>query len=72
MNAETQKKYLDVLDRALADEGYRQLYEEYGACIARLEILLKQLPPDQAEVFFNYIGLCGQMHARILEIACQS
>ena len=30
MDAETQKKYLDVLDGALVDEKYRQLYEEYG------------------------------------------
>ena len=72
MNAETQMKYLDVLDRTLVDEKYRQLYEEYGVCITRLEILLKQLPPEQAEVIYDYIDLCALMHVRILELACRS
>ena len=72
MNAKTQRKYLDVLDRTLVDEKYRQLYEEYGVCITRLEILLKQLPPEQAVVIYDYIDLCALMHVRILELACRS
>ena len=52
MDTETQKKYLRVLDSALADQEYRQLYEMYGTCIGRLEPLLKQLSPEQAEVIY--------------------
>lgn len=72
MNAETQKKYLEVLEKALEDEQYQQLYREYSECISRLESMLKQLSEEQAEVVCDYIGVCGLMHARILEIACQN
>ena len=59
MDAETQKKYLNVLDKAIADGEYQLLYEAYGVHTARLEILLKQLPPEQAEVIYDYIDLCA-------------
>ena len=71
MDTEAQKKYLKILDSALEDEEYRRLYELYGKCIGRFQLLLKQLPPEQAEVIYDYIDLCALMHVRILELACQ-
>ena len=63
---------LDVYDKALGDEEYRKLHEEYAAVSKGVLDLYGQLTREQLEVLTEYLGVCGAMHLRLMALACSN
>lgn len=71
MKTETLHKILDVQDALLLDQRYRERYEEYTIYSQRFVRLQNELTPEQNKVLGDYLGVCAEMHLRMLELACE-
>ena len=61
----------DVQERAMKDIRYLALWEAYHERSRELVLLLERLPREDADVVEDYLGLTGEMHRLLLELACQ-
>lgn len=63
---------LVAIQEAMAsDPDYRQLIREYRALDKKMLHLFKILPPDQRDLLMDYLGVCGEMHRKMLIYACK-
>jgi hypothetical protein len=71
MKISVQQRLLAAQEAAIKDDDYRQLALEHEEMNRTLLILLESLPEEQKETVLDYLGLCAQMHMRMLEILCE-
>lgn len=68
MNTATARKIIEIQEKAMRDEQYLQLMEEYQGRNRCLLEELETMTETQQSAVLNYIGLCAEMHAKLLEI----
>lgn len=71
MEREVALKMAEVQERAAKCPEYLALWEEYRVVSPRLLGLLEKLPREDADIVEDYLGLTGQMHRLLLELACE-
>ena len=60
-----------IQERAAQDPQYLALWQEYSTICPRLLNLLEQLPPEDACIVEDYLGVAEEMHRYLLERACE-
>ena len=70
MKKKVEDRIIAVQDAAMVDHEYLQLAQEQKVMNQELLELLDTLQEDQKETILNYLGLCAQMHMRMLELLC--
>ena len=63
---------IELQKRALEDERYQCLLDEYESASGRLIEALAQMTPGQQNAVTEYFGVFGAMHLRMLELALRS
>ena len=71
MNDITVRRIIALQEMLLQDERYCQLHEEYMQCNSRFAQLLQELTKNQRAAAEDYLGVCAEMHLRMLEVACE-
>ena len=71
MDKEVLDRYLDVQERSLRDERYMEIHQRYRVSSGRLLSLLDAIPAEQRDTILAFIGDYGDLHQRLLEIACE-
>ena len=71
MERRTALRMAEVQERAAKFPEYLALWEEYRVVSPRLLGLLEKLPREDADIVEDYLGLTGQMHRFLLELACE-
>lgn len=64
------ENYLRLQDLIRVDPEYRVLLEEYRVWNEPVIGLIARLPKDEAAVLMEYIGACGALGTRMMEIVC--
>lgn len=71
MDRKTAARMLDLIKKTSEDPEYHMLMEELLQLDTRMLRLFDDLPAAQAGLIADYIGLLGEMHRKMLEIACR-
>ena len=67
---EPYKRYLRLEDKLEHDEELHYLKQQLSEHESALREVLSQLSEQQRAVITNYIGICGEIDQRIVEISC--
>ena len=70
MTGKVLENYLKVQDLIREDGEYRVYLGKYQAFNGLVLELLSRLPEEDADLIMEYIGVCGAMGTRIMEIVC--
>ena len=70
MDVSAARKIIEVQEVLLLDERYQQLNAEYDLYGRQFAEVLRELSPRQRSVVEDYLGVCVEMHLRMLEAAC--
>ena len=65
------ERLVDVYEQAGKDVEYRQLLEEYRVREQQLLEQLEVMNASQRDAVLDYLGLAGEMHRKLLELACK-
>ena len=65
------ERLVDVYEQAGKDVEYRQLLEEYRVREQQLLEQLEVMNASQRDAVLDYLGLTGEMHRKLLELACK-
>lgn len=65
------EKLIQMQERIGEDPQYARLCQEYRERDAAVTAVLEQLPRLQREVIEDYLGLCAQLHTRMVLLCCQ-
>ena len=60
-----------VYEQAGKDVEYRQFLEEYRVREQQLLEQLEVMNASQRDAVLDYLGLTGEMHRKLLELACK-
>lgn len=71
MQQEILNRYLEIQERALHDERYMRIYGEYRKAQKQFLTLIENLDTERQDVLLAYIGACGDLHFRLMELACE-
>ena len=71
MDQTTTARLVAIYEQARKDEAYRQLLEEYRVLEQRLFTQLETMDAQQRGAVLDYLGLAGEMHRKLLELACK-
>lgn len=71
MERKTALKIADAQERAAKHPEYLALWEEYRVVSSGLFGLLERMPREDAAIVEDYLGLTGEMHRFLLELACE-
>lgn len=63
------RKYLALQERAMEDEDYLSLLEEYREADGPMLRALEEMAPAHREIVMDYMGAVHAAHARMLELA---
>lgn len=66
------KKYLDLQEQLMQDSEYGGLLGEYRRQNGAFLAVLEQLDPRQRQVVEDYLGICAELHTKMLLLACRS
>ena len=69
MDKEITEKLLQIQDKLLTDIQYQALYKEYKALDTAFKQLVFQMDDDTQSVIWDYLGICVQMHLKMVESA---
>ena len=69
MDAFAAKKILELQDVVRIDPEYRQLVAEHEVLNTRLLSQLETMTPSQQSAVMDYIGLCIEIHLKLLSQA---
>ena len=64
-------KLLAIQEAFMTDPDYQCLYREYQQLQADYRSALEQLKPECQQIISAYLGICIEMHTRMLLLACQ-
>ena len=70
VDRKTVTRLLDVYDIALVDPEYRRLHGEYTVYQQKVLELYDWLEEEQLAALVDYLGVCAQMHLRLMALAC--
>jgi len=68
---QTTEKMIEVQERLLTDPNYLERNREYLECNAAFVRVLGELTPEQRRIVEDYLGICVELHTRMLQIACE-
>lgn len=63
-------KYLELQEKIGADKEYDNLIQEYRAKNAEFLAVLEDLDPQQRQMIEDYLGICVELHTKMLLLAC--
>ena len=69
MNRDRIMEIVEVQAKALTDEKYLQLYEDYSAALEKVYRLMKEISPWEREIVNNYLLAAVSLHDRLMELA---
>ena len=64
-------KIAEIQEQAAQDPKYLALWKEYSTICPKLLSLLEQLPPADACIVEDYLGVAEEMQRYLLELACK-
>lgn len=70
MCCESIDKYLEIQEELMADKEYIRLLREYRAKNAEFLAVMEELDPQQRQVMEDYVGVCVELHTKMLLLAC--
>ena len=65
------ERFITVNERARQDSDYQQLLAEYRVRERQLMEALETMNENQRDAVLDYLGLAGEMHRKLLELACK-
>ena len=65
------ERLVAVYEQARQDVEYRQLLDEYRVLEQRLLTQQETMDAQQRSTVLDYLGLAGEMHRKLLELACK-
>ena len=71
MDQNITERLLTLYEQAGQDGEYRQLLEQYRVLEQRLLTQLETMDAQQRSAVLDYLGLAGEMHRKLLELACK-
>ena len=67
MNRSVAKRILDIQEMIRSDFA---LMEEYAGCQSAFLNLIPELTEKQQNILWDYLGVCTEIHLRMLVLAC--
>ena len=64
------KAYLQAINEAQTDPEYLALEQRFRELEPQFRTALHTLPEDCRSAVIEYIGVCGELQNRLLELAC--
>lgn len=71
MNQNDVQKYLQLQEQLMTDDGYGCLLQEYREKNAEFLAVLEGLAPQQRQTIEDYLGVCAELHTKLLLLACE-
>lgn len=69
--SKTTENLIKAQERVRTDPVYLELSQEYNRHNAAFLSVLKELNPGQRQIIEDYLGICVELHTKMLLAACE-